>query len=61
MKDIRSYTLFDLGASYKLTKDTSLNFTLYNIFNEFVLTRSGNYQMMVVDGMKAQVGFNVNF
>lgn len=61
MKDIRSYTLFDLGASYKLTKDASLNFTLYNIFNEFVLTRSGNYQMMVVDGMKAQVGFNVNF
>ncbi len=60
-EDIRSYTLFDLGASYKVTKDASLNFTLYNIFNEFVLTRSGNYQMMVVDGMKAQVGFNVNF
>lgn len=60
-EDIRSYALFDAGASYKLSKNTSINFSVYNLFNEFVTTRSGRYDLLIVDGTKFQLGFNVNF
>lgn len=60
-EDIRSYALFDAGASYKLSKNASINFSVYNLFNEFVTTRSGRYDLLIVDGTKFQLGFNVNF
>lgn len=59
--DISSYTLFDIGASYNVTKNTNINFTLYNIFNELVIAKAGIYERTVTDGMKAQIGFNINF
>ena len=60
-EDIDDYALFDIGANYKINKNASVNFAVYNIFDEFVITRSGRYDIMIVDGMKFQVGFNINF
>lgn len=60
-EEIRDYTLFDAGASYKLTKNASVNFSVYNIFNEYVTTKSGRYEILIADGVKYRLGFNVNF
>jgi len=60
-EEIRDYTLFDAGASYKLTKNASVNFSVYNIFNEYVTTKSGRYEILIADGIKYRLGFNVNF
>lgn len=59
--DIESYVLFDLGLTYKITKNASVNLSAYNVFNEHVVTRSGRYDVMIADGAKYQIGFNVNF
>ncbi|MGP1449557.1 MAG: TonB-dependent receptor domain-containing protein [Wolinella sp.] len=60
-QSIDNYLLVDIGASYKIAKNMSINATFYNIGNEFVTTRSGRYDMLIVDGAKAQVGFSVDF
>ena len=60
-EEIKDYTLFDAGASYKLTKNASVNFSVYNIFNEYVTTKSGRYEILIADGIKYRLGFNVNF
>ena len=60
-EEIRDYTLFDAGTSYKVTKNVSINFSVYNIFNKFVVTKVGAYYPLIADGVKFQLGFNVNF
>ena len=50
--DMRAYVIADLGINYNVTKNFSLNLSVYNLFNEFFTTRSGRYDVLIVDGQK---------
>jgi len=45
----------------KFDENASVNFSVYNIFNEYVTTKSGRYEILIADGVKYRLGFNVNF
>lgn len=59
--DMRAYVIADLGINYNVTKNFSLNLSVYNLFNEFFTTRSGRYDVLIVDGQKIELGFNLKF
>ena len=59
--DMRAYVIADLGINYNVTKNFSLNLSVYNLFNEFFTTRSGNYDILIADGQKIELGFNLKF
>ena len=59
--DMRAYVIADLGINYNVTKNFSLNLSVYNLFNEFFTTRSGRYDILIVDGQKIELGFNLKF
>ncbi|MBE9829592.1 TonB-dependent receptor [Campylobacter concisus] len=59
--DMRAYVIADLGINYNITKNFSLNLSVYNLFNEFFTTRSGRYDVLIVDGQKIELGFNLKF
>lgn len=59
--DMRAYVIADLGVNYNVTKNFSLNLSVYNLFNEFFTTRSGRYDVLIVDGQKIELGFNLKF
>ena len=59
--DMRAYVIADLGINYNVTKNFSLNLSVYNLFNEFFTTRSGRYDVLIVDGQKIEFGFNLKF
>ena len=58
---MRAYVIADLGINYNVTKNFSLNLSVYNLFNEFFTTRSGRYDVLIVDGQKIELGFNLKF
>jgi len=51
----------DLGINYNVTKNFSLNLSVYNLFNEYFTTRSGRYDILIADGQKIELGFNLKF
>ena len=59
--DIRPYVIADLGINYNVTKNFSLNLSVYNLFNEYFTTRSGRYDILIADGQKIELGFNLKF
>ena len=59
--DMRAYVIADLGINYNVTKNFSLNLSVYNLFNEFFTTRSGRYDVLIGDGQKIELGFNLKF
>lgn len=59
--DMRAYVIADLGINYNVTKNFSLNLSVYNLFNEFFTTRSNRYDILIVDGQKIELGFNLKF
>ena len=59
--DIRPYVIADLGINYNITKNFSLNLSVYNLFNEYFTTRSGAYDILIADGQKIELGFNLKF
>ena len=59
--DMRAYVIADLGINYNVTKNFSLNLSVYNLFNEYFTTRSGRYDVLIVDGQKIELGFNLKF
>ena len=59
--DMRAYVIADLGINYNVTKNFSLNLSVYNLFNEFFTTRSGRYDILIADGQKIELGFNLKF
>ncbi|WP_107686960.1 TonB-dependent receptor domain-containing protein [Campylobacter concisus] len=59
--DMRAYVIADLGINYNVTKNFSLNLSVHNLFNEFFTTRSGRYDVLIVDGQKIELGFNLKF
>lgn len=56
----KSYALTDIGLNYKVTKNASINFAIYNVFDK-TLVDSVPVKAIVTDGRKFQLGFNVNF
>lgn len=60
-EDVASYTLLDIGANYQITKNTSVNATIFNALNEKALITQSVYKLYAVDGLKAQIGFKINF
>ena len=59
--DMRAYVIADLGINYNVTKNFSLNLSVYNLFNEFFTTRSNGYDILIADGQKIELGFNLKF
>ncbi|WP_149716796.1 TonB-dependent receptor domain-containing protein [Campylobacter concisus] len=59
--DMRAYVIADLGINYNVTKNFSLNLSVYNLFNEFFTTRSNRYDILIADGQKIELGFNLKF
>lgn len=59
--DMRAYIIADLGINYNVTKNFSLNLSVYNLFNEFFTTRSNRYDILIADGQKIELGFNLKF
>jgi len=59
--DMRAYVIADLGINYNVTKNFSLNLSVYNLFNEYFTTRSGRYDILIADGQKIELGFNLKF
>lgn len=59
--DMRAYVIADLGINYNVTKNFSLNLSAYNLFNEFFTTRSNRYDILIADGQKIELGFNLKF
>ena len=57
--DMRAYVIADLGINYNVTKNFSLNLSVYNLFNEFFTTRSNRYDILIADGQKIELGFNL--
>ncbi|MFC2492053.1 MAG: TonB-dependent receptor domain-containing protein [Campylobacter curvus] len=55
-----SYTLTDIGVNYKITKNASINFSVYNLFDKKLIDQKP-VKAIVMDGRKFQLGFNVNF
>ena len=55
-----SYTLTDIGVNYKITKNASINFSVYNLFDKKLIDQKP-VKAIVTDGRKFQLGFNVNF
>lgn len=55
-----SYALTDVGMNYKITKNASVNFSIYNIFDKKLIDQKP-VKAIVTDGRKFQLGFNVNF
>ena len=58
---MRAYVIADLGINYNVTKNFSLNLSVYNLFNEYFTTRSGRYDILIADGQKIELGFNLKF
>ena len=59
--DMRAYDIADLGINYNVTKNFRLNLSVYNLFNEFFTTRSNRYDILIADGQKIELGFNLKF
>ena len=59
--DMGAYVIADLGINYNVTKNFSLNLSVYNLFNEFFTTRSNGYDILIADGQKIELGFNLKF
>ena len=59
--DMRAYVIADLGINYNVTKNFRLNLSVYNLFNEFFTTRSNRYDILIADGQKIELGFNLKF
>lgn len=59
--DMRAYVIADLGINYNVTQNFSLNLSVYNLFNEFFTTRSNRYDILIADGQKIELGFNLKF
>ena len=56
----KGYAVTDVGMNYKITKNASINFSVYNLFDEkFIDEHPTRY--LIAEGRKFQLGFNVNF
>ena len=56
----KGYAVTDVGTNYKITKNASVNFSVYNVFNERVIDDKPT-RALIAEGRKFQLGFNVNF
>ena len=56
----KSYTMLDLGGSYKLNKTVTLYAGIYNLLDKQVIYDGVNYDT-VLDGRRYWLGMNVKF
>nr|WP_286480326.1 TonB-dependent receptor [Ignatzschineria indica] len=56
--EYKSYTLMDIGASYKFNRDVSVYGGVYNVTNKKV---NDNDHGRTLDGRRYWVGVNVDF